>query len=111
MTGGRVVILGSTGRNFAAGMSGGIAYLYDPDDCLLNNLNLELVEIDAVKTLEDRDELYGMIEKHAQFTESIVAQKILNQWDSAVNAFKKIIPSLYRKILEQKSAESLGQRD
>ncbi|MDB4545173.1 glutamate synthase-related protein, partial [bacterium] len=109
MTGGRVVILGAIGRNFAAGMSGGIAYLYDPDDCLLNNLNLELVEIDSVHSQEDRDELHEMIKKHAQFTESNVATAILEQWDSAVGAFKKIIPSLYRKILEQKSAESLGR--
>ncbi len=109
MTGGRVVILGATGRNFAAGMSGGIAYLYDPNDNLLNNLNLELVEIDSVHSQADVDELHSLIEKHARFTESPVATAILENWDSEVSQFKKIIPSLYRKILEQKLAEALKQ--
>ena len=107
MTGGRVVVLGSTGRNFAAGMSGGIAYIYDPNDQLLKNLNLELVEIDPVSSQDDRDELHGLIENHAKHTESTVATEILENWDSEVKAFKKIIPGLYRKILEQKLAESL----
>ncbi len=109
MTGGRVVVLGPTGRNFAAGMSGGIAYIYDPNDQLLKNLNLELVEIDPVSSQDDRDELHGLIENHAKHTESTVATEILENWDSEVKAFKKIIPGLYRKILEQKLAESLEQ--
>ena len=107
MTGGRIVILGTTGRNFAAGMSGGIAYLYDPSDCLLNNLNLELVEIATIDNQVDRDELYGLIEKHARYTESTIATEILKNWESAVGDFKKVIPSLYREILENKQAESL----
>ena len=107
MTGGRVVVLGPTGRNFAAGMSGGIAYIYDPNDQLLNHLNLELVELGPVESQDDRNELHSLIENHARFTDSTVAAGILENWDSELNAFKKIIPGLYRKILEQKSAESL----
>ena len=102
MTGGRVVILGSTGRNFAAGMSGGIAYIYDTNDQLLSNINLELVEIEAVEQEEDIEELKELISNHANLTGSVVAQKILDDWSGSLSSFKKVIPGLYRDILKKK---------
>ena len=106
MTGGRVVILGSTGRNFAAGMSGGIAYIYDPDDQLLSNINLELVEIEAMDQEADIEELKELISSHANLTGSVVAQKLLDDWSSCLGSFKKVIPVKYREILKKKQAEA-----
>ncbi|MCL4124836.1 UNVERIFIED_CONTAM: hypothetical protein GTU68_048649 [Idotea baltica] len=105
MTGGRAVILGTTGRNFAAGMSGGIAYVYDPDEMLISNINLELVEVDQLKEAEDISELKAMIQAHVDATQSEVGQTILADWDSTHKAFKKIIPTMYRQVLERRAAE------
>jgi len=106
MTGGRVVILGSTGRNFAAGMSGGIAYIYDPNDQLLSNINLELVEIEAMDQEADIEELKELISNHANLTGSAVAQKLLDDWSSCLSSFKKVIPVKYREILLQRQSEA-----
>ena len=106
MTGGRVVILGSTGRNFAAGMSGGIAYIFDPDDQLLSNINLELVEIEAMDQEADIEELKELISNHVNLTGSVVAQKMLDDWPNCLSSFKKVIPGLYRDILKKKQAEA-----
>ena len=106
MTGGRVVILGPTGRNFAAGMSGGVAYLFDPDDQLLSNINLELVVMEQVEEAADVEELKELISTHANLTESSLAQRILDDWEVSLKSFKKVIPTLYREILQQKLAAS-----
>ncbi len=102
MTGGRVVILGKTGRNFAAGMSGGIAYVFDPRDELLANVNLELVAIEQLQDSADIEELRELVANHYRLTESVVANEILEEWDSNLSSFKKVIPHLYRDILQQK---------
>jgi glutamate synthase (NADPH/NADH) large chain len=98
MTGGKVVILGQTGRNFAAGMSGGVAYVYDPDGVLPDNLNGEMVDLDA---LDDADVewLHGMITAHVDATDSAVGQRILADWSGALPRFAKVMPRDYKKVL------------
>lgn len=100
MTGGTVVILGETGRNVAAGMSGGIAYIYDPDNTLYEKLNSTLVEYSTVSTRHDTDTLRSMIEKHYQATNSVKAKEILDDFDEKVKHFKKIIPTDYQKMMD-----------
>ena len=107
MTGGRVVIIGSTGRNFAAGMSGGIAYLWDPNKQIANNINLEMV---ALETLEDDDaaDVKAMLENHTSHTGSAVSAAILKNWDAAKAEFVKVMPVEYKKVLlaeKEKRAE------
>lgn len=109
MTGGRVVILGSVGRNFAAGMSGGIAYVYDSRDELLKNCNTEMVEISAVTDAEDENELKKLITKHQKYTNSDIAKEILGNWGTALASFKKVIPTDYKKVINiLKSEEQKG---
>jgi len=98
MTGGRVVVLGPTGRNFAAGMSGGIAYVYDPDDRFAALVNYELVELVPLDD-EDREWLRATVERHRECTGSDVADGILAQWGTEVAAFKKVMPEDYRRVL------------
>jgi len=101
MTGGRAVILGSTGRNFAAGMSGGIAYVWDRNDELLANCNLEMVELEALEAEEDVAELHGLITRHLEYTGSTVAAKILENWDETLPRFKKVMPVDYKRALQE----------
>jgi glutamate synthase (NADPH) large chain len=101
MTGGRVVVLGPTGRNFAAGMSGGIAYVYDPDDQLLGNCNLEMIELEAIEDEADVAELRRIIEKHLTYTRSEVAERILSGWEYALGQFKKVMPTDYKRALRE----------
>ena len=100
MTGGRVVVLGPTGRNFAAGMSGGIAYLWDPDDRFRPNCNPELVDLEALEQREEIDELRRLIDQHAIYTGSKVARSILDQWRQSVRQFVKVMPRDYKRVLE-----------
>ena len=101
MTGGRVVILGSTGRNFAAGMSGGIAYVWDPNAALASRCNMEMVALEAVDSGEDEEELKALVEKHLEFTDSNVAAVILKHWKRSLGEFVKVMPTDYRRALEQ----------
>jgi glutamate synthase domain-containing protein 2/glutamate synthase domain-containing protein 1/glutamate synthase domain-containing protein 3 len=101
MTGGRVVVLGPTGRNFAAGMSGGIAYVWDKDGDFKNRCNLGMVELFSVTNSADEKELKDLIESHAKYTDSPVAQKILADWKNALAKFVKVYPTDYRKIVEE----------
>jgi glutamate synthase (NADPH/NADH) large chain len=111
MTGGRAVILGPTGRNFAAGMSGGIAYVWDPHDRLLTNLNLEMVELEPLSD-EDLEELRELIAKHHKYTRSTVAAQILENWDREWTRFKKVMPVDYKRALaeQKKEAEAAAHR-
>ena len=107
MTGGRVVILGPTGRNLAAGMSGGIAYVYTPDcDVLRLNCNLELVELETVESADDVAELQEMIQRHAEFTGSTVARGILDTWTESLPCFVKVMPRDYKRALAEMVAEA-----
>ena len=100
MTGGRVVVLGDTGKNFAAGMSGGIAYVWDPRRDLYLRVNKELVSIELVTERHDIEELRRMIQEHVAATGSAKGQAILDDFDRAVASFKKILPRDYDRILK-----------
>ena len=105
MTGGRAVILGKTGRNFAAGMSGGVAYVFDPHEKLLVNSNLETIALEKVEAPEDEAELKTLIEKHQQFTGSETARKILSDWESSLMQFVKVMPVDFKRALAEMAAE------
>ncbi len=98
MTGGRVVVLGPTGRNFGAGMSGGIAYVYDPDDVFAAKLNGEMVRLQALEPADD-EFLRTTVEAHVRHTESGVGQRILDDWATAVGHFKRVMPVDYQRVL------------
>jgi glutamate synthase (NADPH/NADH) large chain len=113
MTGGRVVVLGATGRNFAAGMSGGIAYVYDPDGQFPSNVNYEMVELEHVGG-EDEEWLRAAITRHGSFTESAVAERILAAWTVEVSRFRKVMPRDYKRVLAvqaESAAEGLTQEE
>jgi glutamate synthase (NADPH) large chain len=99
MTGGRVVILGPTGRNFAAGMSGGVAYLYDPDEELPANINTEMVDTETLDE-DDAEYLHGIIQAHVDATDSAVGQRILADWAGQQRQFVKVMPRDYKKVLQ-----------
>jgi glutamate synthase (NADPH/NADH) large chain len=99
MTGGRAVVLGPTGRNFGAGMSGGMAYVYDPDDLFHRNLNNEMVDLDPLGEV-DQEWLRGIIRRHHAETESRVAAAILDRWYTNVRHFKKVMPKDYKRVLD-----------
>jgi glutamate synthase (NADPH/NADH) large chain len=101
MTGGQVVILGDTGRNFAAGMSGGIAYVYDVKGKFSTYCNQEMVDLEAVD-MEEYDELKKMIQKHQEYTQSTVAKFVLDDFDNQIRNFLKVFPKEYKKVLLQK---------
>jgi glutamate synthase (NADPH/NADH) large chain len=103
MTGGRVVILGAIGRNFAAGMSGGIAYIWDPSRQFAANCNAEMVDLDAVETDADLAELRQLIENHLAFTESPVAAAVLADWTNSVGGFVKVMPKDYKRVLQEQA--------
>ena len=98
MTGGTVVILGQTGKNLAAGMSGGIAYIYDPNHDLYTRLNKQLVNTYEVSGKADIETLTQLLKNHYKYTNSDVAQKILSNLDHELSNFKKIVPKDYEKI-------------
>ncbi|WP_314590527.1 glutamate synthase large subunit [Paenibacillus terrigena] len=100
MTGGRVVVLGATGRNFAAGMSGGVSYVLDTDQSFVNRVNLEMVLLERVEDTEEVKELRMMIEEHVRYTGSELGQRILTNWDATLPKFVRIIPKDYKKMLE-----------
>ena len=100
MTGGTVVILGATGRNFGAGMSGGVAFVYDPDDEFHRNLNTEMVDLESSLSEEDADALRDIIRRHLEETNSAVATTVLDRWHQHVRSFKKVMPKDYRRVLD-----------
>ncbi|ATZ27217.1 Glutamate synthase [NADPH] large chain [Streptomyces lavendulae subsp. lavendulae] len=106
MTGGRAVVLGETGRNFAAGMSGGVAYVIDLDRNNVNVGNTEAVETDLSEA--DKQWLHDVVRRHEEETGSTVAAKLLADWDAAVDRFSKIIPTTYKAVLAAKDAAELA---
>ena len=117
MTGGTVVVLGQTGLNFAAGMSGGIAYVYDEDGLFGKRCNLSMVALEKVESAEkslnaagqhlgqaDEVTLKGLIEKHAAYTGSTRAQAILSDWNNARGKFVKVLPHEYKRVLDARAA-------
>lgn len=106
MTGGRVVVLGETGRNFAAGMSGGIAYIYDNNGNFSRKCNMGMVELEAVEDEADALELKTLIENHARYTGSAVAEKILSDWSGSLSKFIKVMPTDYKRVLLERQQAS-----
>ena len=98
MTGGRVLVLGSIGRNFAAGMSGGVAYVLDEGDTIQSNCNPELVHLQPLSDKQEMDEIYQMIERHVAYTGSANGKRILTYWDTYVTKMVRVIPKSYLKI-------------
>ncbi len=100
MTGGRVVVLGSTGRNFAAGMSGGIAYVLDEDGEFPTRCNQDMVFLEPLLDGEEIDEIEAMIHRHAEYTGSDLAWEVLARWEEMVPKFVRVIPRDYKRMLE-----------
>ncbi len=101
MTGGRVVVLGETGRNFAAGMSGGIAYILDRNGDFYKHCNLEMVALERVEEERDIAELRNLIERHVEYTGSSPGQAVLADWEQSLDQFVKVIPKDYKRMLAQ----------
>jgi len=105
MTGGRAVVLGETGINFAAGMSGGLAYVYDDKRMFDTRCNLDMVDLESLSHAADIAELRGLIEKHFHYTQSARAQYVLSNWEACLPYFVKVFPMEYRRVLGQMSRE------
>jgi len=101
MTGGRVVVLGRVGRNFAAGMSGGIAYIWDMDGDFSKRCNRGMVELYPVDQEKDIAELRDLIERHERYTDSLLAKRVLENWNAILPQFVKVYPTDYRRVLEE----------
>jgi glutamate synthase domain-containing protein 3 len=108
MTGGRVVVLGPTGRNFAAGMSGGIAYVWDPNGSFASCCNTELVDLDRVDE-HDEAELRDLVAEHARRTGSPVARRMLAGWDATARRFVKVMPRDYKRVLLEQAGAAAAK--
>jgi len=106
MTGGRVVVLGSTGRNFAAGMSGGIAYIWDHEGDFSSKCNMGMVELEKMEADEDIQELKQMMEQHLEYTGSEVAKRLLADWSASLGQFVKVMPTDYKRVLEEQKKKA-----
>jgi len=106
MTGGTVVVLGETGRNFAAGMSGGLAYVLDRDNMFPIHCNQSIVDLLPVEESEDIENLKSLIEEHFESTQSAVAKKVLDEWEETLPKFIKIYPRDYRRVLEERKRKN-----
>ncbi|MEM7256994.1 MAG: glutamate synthase large subunit, partial [Pseudomonadota bacterium] len=110
MTGGRVVVLGETGRNFAAGMSGGIAYVLDASGKFAVRCNTDMVELEKLEAEEDLAELKELIERHLKYTGSVVAQTVLDNWEHSVGQFIKVMPTDYKRVLQSRKSTAQPQQ-
>ncbi|MCK5241916.1 glutamate synthase large subunit [bacterium] len=111
MTGGVAVILGNTGVNFAAGMSGGVAYVYDENELFDTKCNLDMVDLESVTKREDVEELRRLIAKHYYYTNSLRAKFILDHWQTQLPLFVKIMPIDYKRVLERMAQEEMVDTD
>jgi glutamate synthase (NADPH/NADH) large chain len=110
MTGGRVVVLGETGRNFAAGMSGGVAYVWNKKGNFDYYCNMEMVELSLIKESSVRKELHELVRKHYHYTGSLLAGKMLDNWDKYIDEFIKIIPIEYKRVLQEEEIKKLQRK-
>ncbi|MDE2802833.1 MAG: glutamate synthase subunit alpha, partial [Chloroflexota bacterium] len=106
MTGGRVVVLGPTGRNFGAGMSGGIAYVLDEQGDFAGRCNLDMVELGPVQEESDLATVRLLVENQAQLTGSSRARMVLDTWDTVIERFVRVMPLAYKEILERERQQS-----
>jgi glutamate synthase (NADPH/NADH) large chain len=102
MTGGRVVVIGRTGRNFAAGMSGGYAYVLDEDGQFESRCNLDLVELEPLGP-DDAATVAGLLEEHCARTGSVKARELLGRWEESIGRFVKVVPVEFRRVLEARA--------
>jgi glutamate synthase (ferredoxin) len=100
MTGGKVVVLGHTGRNFAAGMSGGVAYILDEQGDFATRCNTQMVGLETLEDAEEINDLYQMIKRHTDYTQSQKASKVLASWQEMVPKFVKVMPKDYKRVLQ-----------
>ncbi|MCR5453433.1 MAG: glutamate synthase subunit alpha, partial [Bacteroidales bacterium] len=110
MTGGRVVVLGPTGRNFGAGMSGGVAYVYDPDRTFDYFCNPDMVELSLVEENTYRKELHELILRHWRYTGSVLARRILDDWSRSIDDFIQVVPIEYKKVLQEEQLNKLREK-
>ena len=110
MTGGRAVILGRTGRNFAAGMSGGIAYVFDEDGTFSSRCNLQMVDLEPMDEVA-YNELQEMLHNHRRYTGSAVADRILQQWGALAPHFVKVMPKEYKRYLLERAEPTQKQEE
>ena len=110
MTGGRVVVLGKTGRNFAAGMSGGVAYVYDPDHTFDYFCNMDMVELSLVEDSISRKELLELIRQHYLHTGSALAGRMLDDWHRYIEDFIQVVPIEYKRVLEEEKMARLHEK-
>lgn len=109
MTGGRIIVIGSTGRNFAAGMSGGVAYVLEDREQFAINCNQDMVFLEDLVEDEDIQAVQSMLQQHVEYTGSTVAENILKDWDSHQSKFIKVMPKDYKRVLEaMKRAQAEG---
>ena len=109
MTGGRVVILGETGRNFAAGMSGGVAYVLDDINALRIRTNLGTVELEPLVEAADIEEVHTLVNKHAELTGSTIAKALLKDWKSNIQKFVKVMPTDFKRVLLEQAKENASK--
>ena len=102
MTGGRAVILGEVGRNFGAGMSGGIAFVYNPNLTLQSRSNSSMIDFDPMDK-ESTSKLFTLLTKHFKLTGSQIAEKIINNWDEEIAHFVKVMPKALKEVLAAKN--------
>ena len=110
MTGGRVVVLGETGRNFAAGMSGGVAYVYDPKHTFDYFCNMDMVEINLVEDSVSRKELLELVRQHYLHTGSALAGRMLDDWSHVVEDFVQVVPIEYKRVLQEEQMKKLHEK-
>ena len=101
MTGGKAIILGDTGRNFGAGMSGGEAYVFDPKKQFKEKCNFDTFELEGLKDKDEIELLHNLIKNHFKYTESEIAKRILDDWSSNIKKFVKVMPTDYKRVLEE----------
>ena len=105
MTGGTVVVLGATGRNFAAGMSGGVAYVYDPKQRFKANCNLDMVELESLVDEAELETVRALIERHCRLTNSPHARRLLDDWSRQLTHFVKVMPTDYKRVLQTRAVQ------
>lgn len=110
MTGGRIVILGETGRNFAAGMSGGVAYVWDKNHNFDYFCNMEMVELSLIEDSNSRKELHELIRQHYLYTGSKLARTMLDEWNHYVDEFIQVVPIEYKRVLQEEQMRKLQQK-
>lgn len=108
MTGGRVVVLGPTGRNFAAGMSGGIAYIWDREGDFNLNCNLATVDLESITDSEEEADVKSLIERHVEFTGSVVGSQALQNWSEFLSQCVKVMPTDYKRVLNELKAKAVA---